>query len=302
MTPGQTTCHAGAETHNVVYTVTVTNTTPANEGGVIVDQICDDRYGQIYPASGGTCTAGTVGSISSTTCSASTPGTIANGSGGSCTFTVSHGENLTVVDQVTVTGHSALVNTSNFAPTMSNTVSVDSTDAPSTAKTNLGLEPGPQAACVTLRYDVTVQNTGAADESVHVTGITDGAYGSITTTHGGASVDGSVVGTTCGVVNGLGTLPGTGNGAGVFPQTLAPGTTPLPPPTSDGGTYKCMFDGVICGTPSSGAVANCAFGLSKPDPFGVTATLTGDDLNPADTITETASPFTGGVCLVQSGH
>src|ERR1019366_1261643 len=112
------------ETHNVLYTVTITNTTPANEGGVIVDQICDNRYGQIYPATG-TCPPGTVGSITSTTCPPS-PNDIANQGSGSCTFTVAHGEDLSVTDTVTVTGHSDVVSTDLFGPTSSNPVTVTS--------------------------------------------------------------------------------------------------------------------------------------------------------------------------------
>jgi len=296
-------CDLGAEGGTVTYQVTITNTTPAGEGGVNVDQICDDRYGNIFTAagfSGPACPAGTVGSIvagSASSCAAL--GDITTSA--SCTFQAVQGENLTIVDDVTVNGHSDLSSSVTFAPKTSNTVTVTSEDAPTTAKTNKGLEPGPLAACVTLRYDVTVRNTSAADETIHVTALNDNAYGNIDTTHGSASVDASVVGTTCGVdsgLKGLGTLSGSA-GAGAFPQTLAPGTGA--PPTSNGGTYTCQFDGVICGTPSGSAVPNCAFGLSKPDT--VTATLTGDETSaPLDQITETEVPFTANVCLVQSGQ
>ena len=304
-------CHLGAANATdqvggngtVTYQVTITNQTPSGEGGVIVDQICDNRYGTVFDDGVVTtaCPAGTVGSIvAGSASSCASLGTI--NTSASCTFQAVQGENSSVTDTVHVSGHSSLTTQATYGPTASNSVTVDATDAPTTAATNLGLEPGPQFGCVRLRYDVTVANTSAADESIKVTGVSDGAYGSITTPHGSDSVDGSVVGTTCGVdtgSNGLGTL-GSVKGAGAFPQTLAPGIGT--PPTNNGGTYKCMFDGVICGTPSAGAVANCAFGLSKPDPKGVTATLTGDDANPADTITETENPFTANVCLVQSGH
>ena len=304
-------CDAGPEGQPVTYTVTINNTTPSGEGGIVVDQICDNRYGQIFPASG-TCTAGTVGSITTTTCGALT---VANGGSGSCTFTVAHGENLKVVDTVTVSGHSSLSATTTFGPTSSGTVTVTSEDAPTTVTTNKGLEPGPIAACVTVRYDVTVTNSSGADESVMLNSsssptftpaLNDNNYGDITSTHGSASVGQSVTGTTCGVAvgsHGLGTLsddvvvsqsttPGTGQApGGAFPQTI----------NSGGGTYKCRFDGTICGKPGPipppPATATCAFGLSQSDT--VTANLTGDDANPADVIQQTANQFTANVCLTQ---
>ena len=343
-TAGKVSCDAGQEGHDVVYTVTITNTTPTGEGGIVIDQICDSAYGQIFPASG-TCPAGTPGHtfVSGTTCP---PAPIANGGSGSCTFTVSHGENLSVTDTATVTGHSGLVASSLFGPDNSNMVTVTSSDAPTTAKTTKGLEPGPQAACVTLRYDATVTNTSSADESVtlnsvgtlgtpgYVPALHDSRYGDITTTHGSASLDGSVTGTTCGA-SGQGTLSGS-PGAGAFPHMLAPGTGT--PPTSNGGSYTCQFDGVICSTPAvplgpivttagtcstgdtgtpgnctagkppatactSNAQCNvtCAEGLQERDM--VTANLTGDDPSPnADTITQTEHQFTANVCLVQSGQ
>lgn len=326
----KTTCDLGAEGGNEVYQVTITNTTPANEGGIIVDQICDNRYGTIYddgvPAN--RCPAGTVGSISSTTCSSGTPGDIPNGGSGFCTFTVAHGENLSVTDQVTIAGHSDLTASQTFNPPASNTVTVISSDAPTTAKTNLGLAPGPVNACVTIRYNVTVANTSAADESVtlnqigtfgqagYTTALNANSFGDITEMHGDSHTAGSVTGTTCGVdggVVGQGTLDqvtavdclgGTVSpcNGGAFPQTLAPGTGT--PPTGNGGSYTCQFDGVICGTPGPippATGATCAEGLQVMN-TKVTPNLTGDDPAPnADTITVTANPFTTTVCLVQSG-
>ena len=301
-TTGLTSCDAGPEGNTVKYTVTITNTTPTGEGDVVVDQICDDQYGTVtddgkFPA----CTAGKVGSIvpgSATSCAGLT---VPNGGSASCTFEAVQGENATVVDTVTVSGHSSLVSTSTFGPTGSNTVTVTSEDAPSTVTTTKGLEPGPQSACVTLRYDVTIANTSAADESISFTGLNDSAYGNIAALSGNAGLDASVVGTTCGVDTGspgLGTLKGS-SGAGLFGSALAAGTGT--PPTKDGGTYKCQFDGVICGTPTSGVVANCLAGLSKPDTVNTTG-LTGDDPAPnADKVTEKDNKFTANVCLVQSG-
>ncbi len=116
-TQGLTACNEGpgdVASNTVTYHVKTTNTTPAGEGAVVIDQICDSLYGQIFPASG-TCQPGTIGSqgnFISTTCSATVPGPIPNqdtGSDtGSCDFTVHQNENLTLTDTVTVSGHSSL--------------------------------------------------------------------------------------------------------------------------------------------------------------------------------------------------
>jgi hypothetical protein len=316
----KTNCDLGAEGGNETYQVTITNTTPANEGGIIIDQICDNRYGTIYddgvPAN--RCPAGTISNApdGGTSCNASTPGDIPNGGSGSCTFTVSHGENLSVTDQVTVAGHSDLTASQTFNPPASNTVTVTSSDAPTTAKTDLGLAPGPVNACVTLRYNVTVTNTSAADEDVtlnqvgtlgapgYTPALLDSYFGDITTTNGDSHTAGSVTGTTCGVdtaASGLGTLSAS-SGAGKFPQVLAHGSGT--PPTGNGGSYTCQFDGVICGTPGPippATGATCSEGLQVQNTT-VTPNLTGDDPAPnADTITVTANPFSAVVCLNQSG-
>ncbi len=327
---GQTFCDAAAEGGTVTYHVTITNTTPSAEGGIVVDQICDSAYGNVFTVSGfaGTaCPTGTVGTVITTTCGATD---IPNGGSTTCDFTASQGENASVTDSVTVQGHSDLSASAKFGPDTSNTVTVISGDAPTTAKTNKGLAPGPHFACVTLTYTATATNTSSADESLTLNpangqpALNDSFFGDITTTHGSASVAGSVTGTTCGVAtssSGQGTLANL-SGAGAFPQTLAAGTGT--PPTSNGGFYTCKFDGVICGTPgpivttpgvctsgtcSAGNVGascstnsdcnvTCAEGLQNLDT--VTANLTGDD--PEDTITQTENQFTANVCLVQSGH
>jgi hypothetical protein len=326
-TPNLTTCHAGQEGNTVVYTVITANQTPSGQGGDVVDQICDDQYGTILASStlsacaaGKLCTPQCTGTdipfpgctgpgtanpgttcISSTTCSSTNPGDIPNGSSKSCTFSVNQGENTTVKDTVSVSGHSDIAVTPppKFGPTGSNSVTVDSTDAPTTATTNLGYPANPlQNACVTVRYNVTVANTSAAEESVTlnsstVNGITtpalkDGHFADITTTHGSSSQDGSVTATTC------------GSTAGTFPKTLGPGTCLGAgcPPTNNGGTYKCTFDGVICGTPTATVNPTCAAGLQFSD-TGVVANLTGDDAAPnADTVSQTDSPFTTTICLI----
>ena len=325
----KTNCDLGAEGGNETYQVTITNTTPASEGGIIVDQICDNRYGSIYddgvpatrcpvyPAAG---LLNPTTFTMTTTCNSSTPGDIANGGSGSCTFTVSHGENLSVTDQVTVAGHSDLATTQTFNPPASNTVTVTSSDAPTTATTGLGLAPGPVNACITLRYNVSVVNTSSADESItlnsvaspYVPALNASTFGDITTIHGDSHTAGSITGTTCGVdggVTGQGTLSGVTavdclggtvspcNG-GAFPQMLAAGTGN---PLTGNGSYTCQFDGVICGTPGPIPAdgSTCTEGLQVMN-TKVTPNLTGDDPAPnADTITATANPFTAIVCLNQ---
>jgi hypothetical protein len=175
------------------------------------------------------------------------------------------------------------------------------------------VEAAPQGACVTARFDVTVRNTSLAEEFVTLNSATGipalndtKSFGDITSTHGTAAGAGSVLGTTCGVgtsAAGLGTLSGS-LGGGAFPQQLNAGSTPVSPPTtpptsSDGGSYSCKFDGVVCGTPT--AIPNvCAYGLTAQ--VAITPNLTGDDGAPnADTITVTATPLTADICLAVSG-
>lgn len=303
-TAGLTTCHAGAEGNTVKYTVTITNTTPSGEGGVNIDQICDNQYGTIYrwssaPSTLAACSAGAITSVTPTFGGCSTYDV--KSTAAVCTFTVTHGENLSVVDKATVYAQSDLAANTPATPTDSNTVTVDSTDAPTTVSTSLSLG-SPQYACVTLPFTVTVQNTSSADENVTLSTVgTYGAtgyvpalldtitFGDVTHTHGDSATSGSVTSTTC--------APAPGGG-GSFSTILSSGTGT--PPTTDGGKYTCTFNGVICGVPTGTAVTNCAAGLSAQSK--ITPNLTGDDAAPnADSITVSASTFTANVCLVQSG-
>ena len=311
-----TSCDLGAEGGTVTYKVSITDSTPAGQGGVILDQICDNRYGTVYrnaaaPNTLTTCTAGTVGTINSGSfaCTGTTlvngQYDIANGATGVCSFTVNHGENLSVTDTATVYTQSDTAANTPATPQSTNTVTVTSSDAPTTAKTTPSVEAAPGASCVTARFDVTVRNTSAADESVTLNSATGvpalndtKTFGDITSLHGVANTNGTVVGTTCGAAAaaGLGTLSGSA-GAGAFPVTLTPGTGT--PPTTNGGTYSCKFDGVVCGTPV--AIPNvCSFGLSPQ--VSVTPNLTGDDVAPnADTVTVTATTLTANICLNITG-
>jgi hypothetical protein len=81
--------------------------------------------------------------------------------------------------------------------------------------------------CAVVRYHVKVENTDQV-ESLDLTALSDDKFGSITTVHG------SVLGTTCGVDNGIGTLTGAA-GAGTLTKTI-----PV------GGNYQCDFDAEFC--------------------------------------------------------
>ncbi|HEV2386674.1 MAG TPA: hypothetical protein VGS20_05405 [Candidatus Acidoferrales bacterium] len=309
---GKVSCDAGPEGSTVTYTVTITDTTPANEGGVIVDQICDNRYGQVFPTSG-TCPAGTLGSIvvgSASSCASL--GTIPNPGSASCTFQAVQGENATVIDTVTVAGHSALSASATFGPTASNTVTVTSSDAPSTATITKGLV-NTTAGCATVRYSVDVANTSTADENLTLSAFADSSYGSITTVHD------AVLGTTCGVADGN---PGLGTFSGVTASSTNGGALPASLPVS-GSDYKCQFDAQFCGATgpveefgtgvctasvcsagdplkignacvkNSDCDATCPLGISHVNTInGIT--ITGDE---SEAVTVTSHTFTVNECL-----
>lgn len=87
--------------------------------------------------------------------------------------------------------------------------------------------------CATVRYAVKVENTDGA-ESLTLTALNDdkvGGNGDLTSLHN------NVLGTTCGVATGLGTMAGL-TGSGLLPATLAATT----------GSYSCKFDAKTCTT------------------------------------------------------
>ena len=271
-------CDAGAEGSTVTYNVAITNTT--NVGDIVVDQICDSAYGNIFTATGFTpaCAAGSVGAKTGTTCTALD---IAQGATGTCTFTAVQGEILTVTDTLSVSGHSGLNTSAHFGPSTSNSVTVTSTDAPSTATVTKGLD-STVAGCATVRYNVGVHNSSGADEALTLSAFNDSAYGLITTVHD------SVLGTTCGVATtsaGLGTLSGS-LGGGALPATLAVG----------GSDYTCKFDAQFCGaiTQITKPDGTTCFGLQHVNK--VTGTIAGDE-GPTDPVTQTGNTFTVDECF-----
>src|SRR5579864_1109334 len=270
-TQSPTTCDAGAEGSLVTYTVAISNPSTVPNNNVVVDQICDTAYGNIFTATGftgHTCAAGTVGSATNVSCP---PAPIAPQGTGTCTFTATQAEIKTVTDVVSTWGHSSLNTTSTFSNDQSNSVIVTSTDAPSSATVTKGVV-GTEAACATVRYSVDVKNTSTADEVLTMSSLSDTAYGDITKVGTGAPP--VVLGTTCGVAAGAGTLSGTAGG-GVLPATIAVG-----------GDYKCQFDGQFC----SAVDANTC--ISQVD--SVSGTIVGDE---KEAVTETENTITVKECL-----
>jgi hypothetical protein len=240
--PDLTSCDEGAGdvSNNVTYHVNITNTTPAGEGGVIVDQICDSVYGTIYRSgtfTGAACPTGSIGSNGSliSGCTPS-PTDIPNAGSGTCDFVAHQNENLKEVDTVTVQVHSDVSASAKFDSKPSNTVTVTSEDSPSKSSTTKGLV-ATESACATVRYSVDVHNSSGADENLTLSALTDSVYGDIT------KVGGNLLGTTCGVAVGslgLGTLSGTtasSTNGGALPFSLTVG----------GSDYQCQFDGQFCG-------------------------------------------------------
>jgi hypothetical protein len=266
---GLTSCDAGPEGSTVTYTASITNTSNIAGNNVVVDQICDDKYGNVFTAagfSGPPCAAGTVGTAANVSCP---PAPIAPGDTGSCTFTAVQGEINSVTDILSVSGHSSANTSSVFTNTKSNSVTVTSTDAPSTATTTKGVV-GTEAACATVRYSVTVHNSSSADETLSLSVLNDTAadFGSITSVHG------NILGTTCGVASGQGTLSGSA-GAGVLPASL-----------SVGGDYTCQFDGQFCSALDNNSC------ISHTN--SVASTLTGDE---TETVSVTKNTITVKECL-----
>ena len=278
----------------VNYTVVATNT--SNFGNVTVNQICDDKYGNIATATTNpaqpACAAGSLcgspnnvaGSTCATNITCQLPATLAGPSNGNpgqnvtCTFTGNVPE-TGATDTVIVNG----VDNTNKAisGTANATVTVTEAEA-AAADIKTSASAIPTSGCATVRYNIEVDNTSdlTTDETVTLSALTDSQYGDIT------SVQGNVLGTTCGA-NGLGTLSGTG-GAGALPHSIAVG-----------GNYACQFDAKVCGntkalstsaTPPN--VTNCPAGVEISD--AVSGTLVGDE---SEAVSQTPGSLTADVCF-----
>jgi hypothetical protein len=253
---------SGTDGGPIDYTVVVTNT--SNLGGVTINQLCDDKYGNIKTAvtnpAQNACAAGTLcsspnnvaGSTCATNITCPLPATLAAPNDSvTCTFTGNVPEESTTTDTVTANGVDSNVPPNAISGTASATVTAG--DAPAAAQTTKTLV-GAQAACYTIRYGVKVHNSSGSttDENESLTAFDDSAFSSITSTHGDNHTNNSVIGTTCGVAvgsPGLGTLSGTtasASNGGALPYSL----------TVSGTDYQCQFDGVVCGNVGS---------ITKPD-------------------------------------
>lgn len=203
------------------YTVNVTNN--AQYTDVILDRICDNKFGTIAYNAGPACTAGTLGTIDSTTCVV--PQTLAPGASyGPCQFVatvtgdpMSNTTPLTIPDTVTVFGHGS----DNTPVQNSGSASVQITDVPPAALLTKSLD---SLRCATVRYKVKVENTDTAQENLTLTALNDSTFGSITSVHD------NVKATTCSL------------GTGV--------TVPYGPTNA----YECTFDGYFCGASHSNIV------------------------------------------------
>lgn len=279
-------CSITPEGGTATYTVEIANDA-SNFGSVVVDQVCDSAYGQIFPAPTtpitGTCNAGSqcaspnnvtgTGCAASTTCTASE---IALNGKYDCQFTANQPENKIVTNIASAIVHGKTSGTT--ASGSSNSVSVTSHEVDTTVTATKGVN-STTGACATVRYSVDVQNTSAAgsDETASVSALGDSAFGDLTTLHG------SVLGTTCGVAAGTGTLTGM-TGAGTLPATVSVG----------GSDYTCLFDAQICST--SGLTSGC-FTHSNT----LNTTLAGEgEANENVTVTETPDPLNVKVCVTTS--
>jgi len=284
---------------NFTYTVGVDNTTSATfgtTGSEIITQVCDNRYGNIATSgacsggsnngnsctsdancSGGTCAlpnacpAGSLctspnnvaGSTCATNISCTLPQTVGVGQTVSnlCSFAGSFtGSEGSMTDTVTVNGFGNTGTSSPPAVSATANATVTISEGPATAQVSKSLDP--LRECATVRYKVEVDNTSGAstDESEVLSVLNDNpGYGDVTKLGGTEAA--KILGTTCGVATGQGTLSGS-TGAGALPITIAPG-----------GSYTCEFDGQFCA--GLATYPDCTSGLEQTDT--INATLTDDD-------------------------
>ncbi len=268
----QTACSMPDPGGTVTYTVTLSN----SAGSATINQICDSAYGNIAtatttPAQPACPTTGSIGTATSTTCSM--PQSLAKGGSYSCTFTASQGENTSVMDIATANG----VGSDGTTPTSgtSSSVTVTVAEAATTGTITKSLVATTNN-CATIRYGVDVKNTSSADETLTLSALSDNKYGDITKFPGS-----TILGTTCGVASGLGTLSGT-TGGGAF-GTLAPGSD-----------YTCQFDAQFCSSPGTVVLpgGSTCTGISNTDT--VMATLTGDE---GETVSLTPGTLTVDECF-----
>jgi hypothetical protein len=315
---------------NFTYTVGVKNTTSiaGSFGNEIIDQVCDNKFGNIGTVgacSGGTnagtscttsatcgggtcvlpssCPAGSLCSspnnVAGTTCATSIsctlPQTVASGITDSslCTFQGSYtpGTEGSLKDTVTVNGFGNTGQLSPPAVSGSADATVTISEGPAKVSVSKSLDSG--RACATVRYKVEVDNTSDAstDESETLSVLNDNpGFGDVTRWTGSSNPNPLVLGTTCGQDK-------SGNGVGTLSTVAGAGT--LPATILPGGNYTCYFDGQFCAALGTVTGTSCTTGLVHHNT--INATVVGDDTNPADTLTgSTASSLTTDVCFTSS--
>ena len=217
----------------VSYTVTVTN--PAQVASVTITQITEDdtNNGTVDFTFNSTSTP-TLASICDRLVLApcgSDPNNCAAASTATCTFTrtVSGNAGQDIVDKACVSGTDS--NGGAVGPTCA-TATVSIAGVAPTANVTKTFN---SLQCAVVRFHVKVENTDLV-EPLALTALSDTPFGSITTVHD------DVLGTTCGVPAGLGTLAGA-LGAGVLPASIAVS-----------GNYQCDFDAYFCSSSNTNTV------------------------------------------------
>lgn len=246
-TQSPTTCDAGPEGNFqlVTYTINIHNSSTGT-GGVTVQQICDTEFGTIYRSgtyAGSNCSAG-AGFLGTGSISCPSTGSLDIPFGGNvqCTFTstpsvenLGVGTNASLSDTVSAVAVGDVSHTT-IGPFSSNTVDVNTEDAPTSATTT----PSPNAlaqVCARETFHATVANTSGADEIIFISALHDSAPNDLTT----ASAAGPIVGTTCGVP--------TGSGLGTLSSSPA---VPFPSGgIAPSGNYQCDFDVFFCAVPTT---------------------------------------------------
>jgi hypothetical protein len=267
-------CTLNPEGGLVTYTVDIANDA-SNFGGIVVDQVCDSAYGNVFTVAGykgQPCAAGLqctgANAVAGGYCGGTTSCTsftVNKGASQTCTFQANQPENITVDNTVSVQVHGTSAGTASGGSNQVEVISHEATTTGTIAKTFVANT----AACATVTYQVVVSNTSATgtDETLTLNSLSDTAFGDITTVHG--SGDGAVLGTTCGQptnnING-GTLSGTA-GAGALPQTLS----------VNGGAYTCQFNAQFCGGITTVDLGNGTSCSGFQHANTVSANLTGDE-------------------------
>lgn len=186
---------------------------------VILDRICDDKFGEIVYNAGSACPTGnpspaTSATVVSTNCTL--PQILTPGDTYNCQFVgnligdPASTSPLTVPNKVTVTGHDP----SDRSVEGTASASVQIADVPPTALLTKSLV---DIKCAVVEYKVKVENTNLAQEDLVLTSLYDSGFGSITSVHD------DVKATTCNIGTGIIVKYGPAN------------------------AYECTFDGFFCG-------------------------------------------------------